>query len=550
MAENNNKSKELEEIEKIYREKQQAALANQNEKTEKKSKSVKVSVSKGETPTGMRDKDKKSNKKVKPSVKNPAPDKNSPEQKLIQKINIGVCASVFAVLVVCLLVLPRPTISESEKRPLATFPEFTWDSYWSGKYTEDISNFFNDTVPMRDELKQFGASFRSLFGFSLDGVTLSGDINKVESNASQTEVTTQSTKPIIIVTPPPATDDESTPAPESTDAPENSNSSSSSDETSAPAPEQTKPIGGYVTPTDPAAEVLYQNGNQIVYNSRGTLYASVLYNGKRSYAEDYAAALNSLAAQLPSMNIYSMTALTQNTFFTPVEFNTGTYTEQADAAYLKTKLDKNIKVVDTLNVLAPHAGEDIFFLRDCHWQQLGAYYAAEELARLAEVPFAPLDSYRKGEEDCLGSVYTNTKYEGLMYEGETFTYYVPQNDFTVDYYNSDMEFLFDYPLMPESDYRSDAFYSLFMVADSYVKHIKTDVDNDRVLVVIKDDYPSAMIPCLTSSFEEIYVVDVRYCNFNIVNFCIEKGATDVFVGMTTESALTDVGTYLPYIMSL
>jgi hypothetical protein len=296
--------------------------------------------------------------------------------------------------------------------------------------------------------------------------------------------------------------------------------------------------------------VLYHEGNQIAYNSLGTLYAGVLYNGNRDNAKDYANALNSLAAQLPSMNIYSMTALTQNTFITPVELNEVTYSEQADATFIKNQLNKNIKVIDTLNVLAPHVDEDIFFLRDCHWQQLGAYYAAEELAKLADVPFASLDSYRKGEEDCLGSVYLNTKYDGLMYEGETFTYYVPQNDFTVDYYNADMEYQFDYPLMPESDYRSDAFYSLFMVADSYIKHIKTDVDNDRTLVVLKDDYPSAMIPCLTSSFEEIYVIDVRYCNFNIINFCIEKGATDVFVGMTTESALSNVGTHLPYIMSI
>lgn len=540
MAENKkDKSTELEEIEKIYREKQK------ENQSEKKDKTIKVSASEPEAAMGRRTKDSGKNKKGKGSNKNPAPDKNSPEQKLIQKINIGVCGGIFAVLVVCLLVLPRPTISESEKRPLATFPEFTWGDYWSGKFTEDISNFFNDTVPMRDDLKQFGATFRSLFGFSLDGVTIVGDVNKVESGASQTEVTTQSTKPIVIVTPPPATEDESAPAPESSE-----NTDSSSSETSAPAPEESKPAGSFMTPTDPDAEVLYHEGNQIVYNSLGTLYAGVLYNGDRDYVKDYAGALNSLAAQLPSMNIYSMTALTQNTFITPVELNEVTYSEQADATFIKNQLDKNIKVIDTLNVLAPHVDEDIFFLRDCHWQQLGAYYAAEELARLADVPFASLDSYRKGEEDCLGSVYLNTKYDGLMYEGETFTYYVPQNDFTVDYYDADMEYQFDYPLMPESDYRSDAFYSLFMVADSYIKHIKTDVDNDRTLVVLKDDYPSAMIPCLTSSFEEIYVIDVRYCNFNIINFCIEKGATDAFVGMTTENALSDVGTYLPYIMSI
>ena len=240
----------------------------------------------------------------------------------------------------------------------------------------------------------------------------------------------------------------------------------------------------------------------------------------------------------------------ENTFITPSELNTGTYTERADAQYIANMLSSDIKVIDTMEALLPHRDEDIYFLRDCHWQQLGAYYAAESLAKAAGVPFADLSTYEKYEEDCLGSVYVSTKYDGLMYEGETFTYYVPQNDYLTEYYNSSYEFQFDYPLIPRSDYNATSFYSLFMVADSYIKHITTNVGNGRVLVVVKDDYPSAMVPCLTSSFEEIYVIDARYCDFNLVDFCKEKGATDVFVGMTVESALSDFGTYLDYIMNL
>ena len=70
------------------------------------------------------------------------------------------------------------------------------------------------------------------------------------------------------------------------------------------------------------------------------------------------------------------------------------------------------------------------------------------------------------------------------------------------------------------------------------------------MVVLKDDYPSAMIPCLTSSFGEIYVIDVRYCNFNVASFCVEKGATDVLVGMTTENALGEIGDTLSYLLNI
>ncbi len=561
-------NKELEELDELYRQKLEAQKNSKpskkiKEKPAKAEKKTTVNSDKADTPEKA-EKEAKAEKTEKPAktAKKSSKGKKTEmtkEEKLAHKINLGVCASFFAVVAVCLLVLPRPTISESEKRKLAEFPAFTWESYWSGEYTEKISYFFNDTVPNRDAFKQMAANFRSMFGFSLTGATIVGDVNIIDPSSNQTEVTTQSTKPILIVTPPPADENSSTPSPDNSDNQSNNSDTpdlenpgfETTDNGGSEPPQSDHPSHGFTTPSDPDAEIVYESGNQIVYNSNGTLYAGLRYSGSRDYAEDYAASLNYLKEQLGDINVYSMTALTQNTFIMPKELSVSTYTEQADSMYLRNLIKSNIKIIDTLSVLSEHTDEDIFFLRDCHWQQLGAYYAAQSFAKAAGVPFADLSTYEKGEKDCLGSVYQATQYDGLMYEGETFTYYIPPNDFNVDYYDSSYNLVADgYPLMPLSDYSPSSFYSLFMISDSYIKHITTDADNNRVLVVLKDDYPSAMIPCLTSSFEEIYVIDVRYCGFNIIDFCKEKGATDVFVGMTTESALSDVGTYLEYIMNL
>ena len=570
--------KELEELNEIYRRKMEAQKSHESKKAkhEKSDKIVKNENTHSEK--GLNDKkaeiSAKSEKpaktekqiKVKPEKQDKeekAQQESKPltdderKKKLALRINIGVCTVFFAVVAVGLLVLPRPTISESEKRNLATFPEFTWDAYWSGKYTEDISYFFNDTVPFRDTFKSIGAGFRSLFGFTVDGAEIKGTVSQVNSGTSQTEVTTASTKPIVIVTPAPS--DTSSNAPESKDetsSKDNSNDSkadTSKAETSSKPDESSnssKPENVYIAPSDPDAQVLYEEGSQLVYQSGDTIYGAQLYNGNRDNAEDYANTLNTLKTLLPDTNVYSMLALTQNTFITPAELEKTKYTELSDSEYISNMLSKDIKVIDTMKALLPHQKENLFFLRDCHWQQLGAYYAAQSFAKSAGVNFAKLSDYDKYEEDCLGSVYAATQYEGLMYEGETFTYYVPKNEYTTEYYNEDYEFQFEYPLMPRSDYNTTAFYSLFMVADSYIKHITTDVKNDRVLVVLKDDYPSAMIPCLTSSFSEIYVIDVRYCNFNVADFCVEKGATDVLVGMTTENALGEIGDTLSYLLNI
>lgn len=570
--------KELEELNEIYRRKMEAQKSHESKKTkhEKSDKIVKnenthsekslndkktVISAKSEKPARtekqIKVKPEKQDKEEKAQQESKPLTDDERKKKLALRINIGVCTVFFAVVAVGLLVLPRPTVSESEKRNLATFPKFTWDTYWNGDYTENISYFFNDTVPFRDTFKSIGAGFRSLFGFSINGAEIKGSVSQVNSGSSQTEVTTASTKPIAIVTPAPS--DTSSDAPESKDetsSKDNSNDSkadTSKAETSSKPDESSnssKPENVYIAPSDPDAQVLYEEGSQLVYQSGDTIYGAQLYNGNRDNAEDYANTLNTLKTLLPDANVYSMLALTQNTFITPAELEKTKYTELSDSEYISNMLDKNIKVIDTMNALLPHQKENLFFLRDCHWQQLGAYYAAQSFAKSAGVNFAKLSDYDKYEEDCLGSVYAATQYEGLMYEGETFTYYVPKNEYTTDYYNEDYEYQFEYPLMPRSDYNTTAFYSLFMVADSYIKHITTDVNNDRVLVVLKDDYPSAMIPCLTSSFSEIYVIDVRYCNFNVADFCVEKGATDVLVGMTTENALGEIGDTLSYLLNI
>ena len=51
--------------------------------------------------------------------------------------------------------LHRPSFSESEKRELAHFPEFSFESLASGDYVDGINLWFSDTVPFRDNFVNF-----------------------------------------------------------------------------------------------------------------------------------------------------------------------------------------------------------------------------------------------------------------------------------------------------------------------------------------------------------------------------------------------------------
>ena len=75
-----------------------------------------------------------------------------------------------------------------------------------------------------------------------------------------------------------------------------------------------------------------------------------------------------------------------------------------------------------------------------------------------------------------------------------------------------------------------------MGGDEKIVHVETDAPNDRTLFIIKDSYGNALVPFLTGSFKNIFVVDMRYFDLNIINFMKEHNATDLLFAMNTFSA--------------
>ena len=71
-----------------------------------------------------------------------------------------------SILVIGLLffLLPKPTKSEYEKRDLAEFPSFTFESFFSGKYNKDLETYYSDVFPLREHMVRFSATLEDLRG--------------------------------------------------------------------------------------------------------------------------------------------------------------------------------------------------------------------------------------------------------------------------------------------------------------------------------------------------------------------------------------------------
>ena len=425
--------------------------------------------------------------------------------------NIAVTVTLFIAVTVALLILERPTESYTENRHLATFPEFSFEKFFSGEYTDGITEWFDDTVPWRDGFKDISANIIKNMGVSFGSVgSVTGSLIKVEQEG---QTTTAGTQPVS--EPSGAVPDEG---------------GAGSTTTSAVTQQTTPPYD----PRNEIAEGIVTNGT-VVCQIDGHWWGISFYSG--GYNRDaFVQYVNDFAKDLgDGIQTYVMTTPTHSEFYTPANFAEYNASQSYVIEYVGERLNDNIININCCPALEQHLAEPIYLRTDWHWQPLGAYYAAEQFAKAAGVPFADISTYERMDiEGFVGSQYTVTTQDArLLNDPETLVYYKPSNWHTCDYYDTSYNLEFEaWPIfIPGS-----TTYSGIFGGDKKIVRIETDVNNGRKLAILKDSYGNAEVPFLVGSFEEIYVIDVRWFDLNAIDFIKEQGVTDVLFSMSTVSA--------------
>lgn len=429
-----------------------------------------------------------------------------------QKIRTIGLAGLAAVCGVFLLFGERSTFSAEENRKLAEKPEFSMQSYLNGEFTSGLSAYYNDTVPMRSTFKRAIASmenWKGVRGDDEENIEFFGNVAVQE----QAEVPDATEAPLVTT---------------AADMSAVAGSLVSTDVTAATEITTTTEPEEY----EPPVEV----GDSIIIHKKRAIS---FYGGLPSIAEDYAEVLMDFKLALPHVKVYSLIAPTSVSFYLPEEYKDYTASEKDNIDYANSLFEGNgVTPVDAYSALEAHKDEAIYARTDHHWLPLGAYYAAEEFAKTAGVPFTNIsDMDTDTRDDYVGSMYTYTSSTILSENPEEFTYYMPRNEYTTEYYNEYFGFNYEGELFMDMTYYSPVnYYLVFMGGDDKIVHISTDVDNDRTLVIFKDSYGNAMVPCLVGSFEEIYVCDIRYFYLNAADFCRDVGCTDLLFAMNSFSA--------------
>lgn len=394
-------------------------------------------------------------------------------------VNAAICLTVLLVAAIALAAI---------NRDLSKFPKISAQSWFSGEFSQQTDNYYNDTLPYKDKLSKAGKKFSALYGF---------DTDKKDKDSKTPAKSVK--KPV-------------------------KNDESSKKETSESTSDKQ---------TDSTAQTASKEEKVIVFGSGDEVRAVEGCNTTAEEAEAYAQAINAWTQDLDSyIDVYSMLIPSSAAYYMP-EDKRGSFPDQEEVIKASYDLLEDAQSIDAYSELSENTDEYIYSRTDERWQPLGAYYAAKAFAAEAGAEFPDIADYDEWRiEDFVGSFYAESGYDpDLAAAHDTFTYHKPDNYASVTYYNAE----YDGPSYGEMFFDSAEganCFSAILGPDTQPCRIDTDSGSNRTLVIFKDGYGNALAPYLTHGFSRIYMCDIRYIDINGVDFCRNVGCTDVLFAVS------------------
>lgn len=414
----------------------------------------------------------------------------------------------FLLMTIVFLFFPRSVYSQLEKRDLAEKPDLTKFSENPAKFTSEVSAWFSDTEPYRDELMTLSMGIRGAMkgDFRSEEETVSfrpADVAEASSNTNESESTT----------------------PKDISEPSDTQEPTDSQDNSSDLNDGKAKLGSSGT---------------IIIGKGDKVRALMAFGGTPKGGGGYVDLLNELSENFPSQNVYAMVAPLATEFYLPEKAAKASNPQKPFIYSIRDRLSPKVKFVDVYDELLKHKNEDIYLRTDHHWAGLGGYYAAKRLAQTAGVPFKGLDAYERRElKNFVGSMYGYSKDISVKNAPETFVYYVPnqvnyESEFVTYTLNKNFQIIRESrPFKSQffkkfKDGSGNAYLTFIGTDQAYVK-VKTSTPGTRRILIIKDSYGNAVPGNLFYSFNEVHVIDFRYFTHNLKDYVARNGITDIAV---------------------
>ncbi len=262
-----------------------------------------------------------------------------------------------------------------------------------------------------------------------------------------------------------------------------------------------------------------------------------LFYGYDESAQPYAQAIESFAASLPGIDVYNIVVPNHSEFGLPKRLrdSMGCGSQRENTASIYNSYSA-VHPVDIYDIMDQHKEEYLYFNTDTHWTALGAYYAYVKFCEIAGLEASPLESFTRAtpNDSFYGYLYEMTYEESLG--PDHIDTYEPGYAYTAASSYDGVDFT---PLEGINSGDSSMGYTMFLYGDQPCVRVQNqDCHNGRKLVMVKESYGNAIGAFLGAGFEELYVVDFRYFEGNLPQFCQSWGITDLLFLNSTMAANT------------
>lgn len=204
--------------------------------------------------------------------------------------------------------------------------------------------------------------------------------------------------------------------------------------------------------------------------------------------------------------------------------------------YMKNRLKMKLKhqevLIDLGETLKDHSDEYIYYKTDHHWTGLGALYGYKALMKSMGMEACTVSSTTDVSRDFRGTTFNKIHFsvdEDVITKYEINTAENCELEYDISGDKENRSSIYD-----ESALDTEDKYNYFLGGNYGVIKIHTGCKNGKSLVLIKDSFANCMVPYLTSNYENIVMLDLRYLNSSVFDTLNEMEQIDSVVVLFNE----------------
>ena len=498
------------------------------------------------------------------STEETIPEKSGKDFPYAKVFSLAMTGLLCCLFVLGILLPLRPRYSDAEKRELKQFPAFSLQGLFAGSYFRDITSWYQDSYPGKEEWMLLASKTKAFYGlqgeqiygaaeqvkeeiptgegamaetFALkkdgEGVQEDGTEKKESDGESQRKANARDKKEGKEQPEEGKGTEEKQEEPEAKQSAEVKQSSDAKQGSTKEKEENSN------FETDAEGNLQIKKADK-AENVAGEQIGSLYLNGDSAYELYYfsekavrahASLLNTVQAMFPKVKLSAM--IVPNSFGVildpKVQEKLASSGMDQAIAYSYSLMDKRVNTVNVFDALSAHKKEYIYFRTDHHWTQLGAYYGYQEYCKSMGYSTKPLSDYQKLDfPEFYGTFYFfMNRPESLKGHPDQVTAY--QGSMNSMQYTDSKGNLQEGKLINDaSQMLPGNKYNCFMLGDhGYVEIHNEGAPRKKSILVLKDSYGNAFVPLLAQDYRDVYVVDYRHYQGNASSLIQEKGIEEI-----------------------